>query len=159
VKGEALRLESMLARGDTALGDSGAAAGEKRLSGREIRRRLFELAIHHANPDFDAAAISRYAQLLCRNAGPDSVRYLNWGRAAGAQRAVARMRDSLAAAVAEISEGEKKESRSSEKLKKELKVTLRQIDSLTTVIAAQQETIAKLQKVDVMMEQHRNKIH
>jgi hypothetical protein len=161
IKKEAARLEALLAKGDTAASDSIArtdTTAAKKLSGPEIRRRLFELSIHYANPDYDLDKISTYAQSLSRLSGPDSLRYLDWGRAANEQKALVRKRDSLATALCDIFEGEKKESRTVERLKKEIKAYSQQLDSLNAVIAAQGETIAKLQKVDIMMEQQRRKI-
>jgi hypothetical protein len=161
---EAARLETLLAKGDTvpsgsiAASDSTDTAAAKRLPGLEIRRRLFELSIHHANPDYDLDKISNYALLLSRCGGPDSLRYLDWSRAANEQKALVRKRDSLATAITDILEGEKKEFRTVEKLKKEIRTYLQQIDSLAAVITVQKETIAKLQRLDVMMEQQRKKI-
>ena len=161
VKEAAARLDALLAKGDTISSDSSDrvdstdTTAAERLSGLEIRCRLFELSIHHANPDYDLDKISEYASFLLRNGGPDSIRYLNWGRAAQEQKALVLKRDSLAAAVVE---GGKKESRSAEKLKKEIKNYVKQLDSLNAVITGQRETIMKLQKLDVMMEQQRSKI-
>ena len=163
VKKEAARLESLLTAGDTAssasncITDSTDMAAAKKLSAFEIKRRLFELSIHHANPDYDVEKILGYISFLRRSADPDSLRYLNWGRAVMEQKALARERDSLTTVISDIFEGEKKESRSAEKLKKEIKVYLKQCDSLNAVIINQQETIMKLQKLDVIMEQQRSK--
>ncbi len=158
VKKEAARLETLLAAGDTTSSDSGGmtdSTAAQTLSAVDIRRRLFELSIHCANPDYDFDKICKYASFLCRHGGPDSLRYLNWGRAVREQKALLRERDSLETA---ISKEEKKESRSMENLKKEIKGYLKQRDSLNAVITAQQEMIMKLQKLDVMMEQQRSKI-
>jgi hypothetical protein len=160
VKNESARLEALLKVGDTTGGivSSTGAAAAARLSGIEIKRRLFELSIHCANPDYNLDKILEFASFLCQTGGPDSLRYLNWGRAAREQKALVRERDSLKAALSDIFQGEKKESKSMEKLKKEIKVYVRQCDSLSAVITNQQETITKLQKLDVMMERRRSTI-
>ncbi len=161
VKNEAARLEALLTAGDTVssgITHATDTAVMKKLSGIEIRRRLFELSVHHANPDYNFDKTLEYASFLVRRGGPDSLRYLNWSRAVGERKALVRERDSLKTAVSDIAQGEKKESRSAEKLKKEIKGYLRQCDSLNAVITNQQETIMKLQKLDVMMEQRRSKI-
>ena len=165
IKKETVRLEALLAGGDTIAVDSTVKpvsphpAAAKKLSGLEIRRRLFELSIHHAAADYDLDKISAYAFLLRSSGGPDSLRYLNWDRAAHEQKTLVRKRDSLTAAIAGIFENEKKESKSLEKLKKEIRGYQKQLDSLHAVINLQRESIAKLQKIDLLMEQQRRKIH
>jgi hypothetical protein len=164
VKEEIARLETLLKRGDTASSLSGRikypadSAAWKKPSALEITRRLFELSVHHANPDFDIDRIITLASHLGPAGGPDSLRYINWERAAQKHKALLRERDSLAAAVSGISEREKKDSRSMEGIKKEMKACGKQRDSLSAVIAIQRETIMKLQKVDVMMEQQRSTV-
>jgi hypothetical protein len=164
VKEETARLERLLKRGDTtclnsiSIKNSTNSAEAKKPSGLEIKRRLFELSIHHANPDDNIDKIINYASFLSQNGGPDSLRYLNWGRAAQEKKSLIRERDSLETAISDIFEREKKESKSMETLKKEIKGYLKQRDSLNAVITIQQETIMKLQKIDVMMEQQRSKI-
>lgn len=164
VKEETARLEALLAAGDTITSDSGGMAdptdttAAKKFSALEIKQRLFELLIHSANPDYDFDKIFEYVSFLYQHGGPDSLRYRNWGRAVREQKALLRQRDSLEHVVSDISEGDKKASRSMENFRKEIKVYLKQRDSLTAVIAAQEETISKLQKLDVMMEQRRSKI-
>ena len=67
VKEAAARLDALLAKGDTISSDSSDrvdstdTTAAERLSGLEIRCRLFELSIHHANPDYDLDKISEYA--------------------------------------------------------------------------------------------------
>jgi hypothetical protein len=164
VKKESARLEALLTAGDTAssassgITDSTDSAAAKKLSGLEIKRRLFELSIHCANPDCNLDKTLGYVSFLSRNGDPDSLRYLNWGRAIREQKALVRERDSLKTVISDIFQEGKKESRSAEKLKKEIKAYLKQCDSLNSVITNQQETIIKLQKLDVMMEQQRSKI-
>ena len=164
VREEISRLEALLAAGDTTASDSGGIADStdttsaKKLSALAINRRLFELSIHGANPDYDFDKIFKYVSFLYQHGGPDSLRYRNWGRAVREQKALLQQRDSLENVISGLSEGDKKASRSVENLKKEIKVYLKQLDSLTAVITSQQETITKLQKLDVMMEQRRSKI-
>ncbi len=168
IREETARLEALLARGDTSvpnvngIADSTDPAVAEMPSGLDIRRRLFELSIHHANPECNLDRILGYASLLYLRGGPDTINYLNWSRAIKEQKALLRERDSLEAAFGDFSatseEKDKKESRSVENLKKEIKTYLQQRDSLTAVIATQQEMIMKLQKLDVMMEQQRSKI-
>ncbi|MBN1578354.1 MAG: hypothetical protein JW913_17465 [Chitinispirillaceae bacterium] len=164
VKKETARLEALLAALDTTPSDSSGptdstdTAAAKKLSALEINQRLFELSIHRANPDYDFNKIFEYVSFLYQHGGPDSLRYLNWGRVVREQKALLRERDSLETAISEIFEGEKKESKAVENLKNEVKVYLRQRDSLNAVITVQQETIMKLQNLDVMMEQQRSKI-
>ncbi|MBN1309584.1 MAG: hypothetical protein JXA18_16810 [Chitinispirillaceae bacterium] len=164
VKEETARLEALLAAGVATSPDSSGetdstdTAAAKKLSALEIKRRLFELSIHRANPDYNVDKIFDYVSFLYQHGGPDSLRYLNWGRVVREQKALVRTRDSIAAAVSAISEADAKASRSVEHLKKEIKRVLKQCDSLTAVITDQQEMIAKLQKLDVMMERQRRKI-
>jgi len=160
IQKEAARLAQLLTDGDTissylrGKADSTDKIKAKKISGLEIRLRLFELSIHHANPDRNLDKIVGYASFLLNSGGPDSLRYLNWSQVARDRKALVRERDSLKSV---ISEGEKKDSRCAEKLKKEIKAGLKQLDSLNAVIAVQQETIMNLQKLDVMMEQQRSK--
>jgi hypothetical protein len=158
VKEEAARLEALLAAGDTASADSPDTVAAKKFSGLEIRKRLFELSIHHANSDYNFDRIFEYVSFLFQHGGPDSLRYLNWGRVVREQKTLLSERDSLEAVISALSNGDKKDSISVGNLKKEIKVYMKQCDSLTTVITTQQEMILKLQKLDVMMEQQRNKI-
>ena len=159
------RLEMLLENGDTATaaGDTGSDSGDtsatRQLSGLEIRMQLFELATHHANPEYDLDRIFNLLTFLYQNGGPDSARYLNWGRAVREQRACIQQRDSLETRISTIVSGsEKRESRAVENLKKELGNAAKQRDSLSEVITGQRETIMKLQKLDVMMERQRSKI-
>jgi hypothetical protein len=164
VKKETARLEALLEEekekslnfgGNADTADTTSAG---RLSTLEIVQRLFELSIHRANPDYNIDNIFRYVSFLYQHGGPDSLRYRNWGRAVQEQKSLLRQRDSLANVISAISREDKKESRSVENLKKELRGYVKQCDSLTSVISIQKETIMKLQKLDVMMEQQRSKI-
>jgi hypothetical protein len=165
IREEIARLEAIVAKGDTARPrPAGTCVGAdstmpKKPSGLEIRRRLFELAIHCANPDLDLDKIIVYAYFLGNNDGADSLRYFNWTRIAREQNGLIRQRDSLQNVVSEIIEQEKKEAKSAENLKKDIKAYVKLRDSLNAVIADQQEKMMKLQKVDVMMEQQRTKSH
>jgi hypothetical protein len=164
VKGEIARLEKLLMDGDTVIPalnrqtDSTDTIPNNALSAFEIKQRLFELTIHNANPDYDIQKIFDYVSFLYQHGGPDSLRYLNWGRVVREQKALVEKRDSLEATISAISKGERRESRTVRKLREDIKLYLQQHDSLSAVIRTQQETITKLQKLDVLMEQQRSKI-
>jgi hypothetical protein len=108
--------------------------------------------------EYDLNKIFNYVSFLYQHGGPDSLRYLNWGRVVREQKKLIRERDSLETVIASLSEGERQESRLLKKLRNEKRTYLKQRDSLNAVIISQQETILKLQKLDIMMERQRNKI-
>ncbi len=161
---ETNRLEALLAGVKARSTDSAAktdpadtaATGE--LSALEIIMRLFELSIHHASPAHDPEKISGYVSYLCLHGGPDSPRYLNWRRTLRDHSMSLRARDSLEELITAAYEGEKREARTIDRLKLEMKIATKQRDSLNAVIGAQEETISRLRKLDIMMEQQRNKI-
>jgi hypothetical protein len=164
VKEETARLEALLKAENATSPDSGAMTGPAdttaapQLSELGIKERLFELSIHHANPDYDFDKIFDYVSFLYQHGGPDSLRYLNWGRVVREHKALMRERDSLDTVISAISEGDKKDSATVENLKNELKAYSKQLDSLNAVITSQQKMITDLQKLDVIMEQQRSKI-
>lgn len=135
-----------------------STAAEK-LSSLELYQRLFELSIHHANPDYDIKKMYEYVTHLYQYGGKDSLRYLNWGRVVRDQEKLFKERDSLLSVVNDVSDDGEKQSGLIDKLNRERKNCLKQLDSLNSVITAQRETIQKLQKLDVLMEQRRNNIH
>ncbi|MBN1756734.1 MAG: hypothetical protein JW863_00355 [Chitinispirillaceae bacterium] len=124
----------------------------------EIYRRLFELSIHHANPEYDPEKIYDYLTYLYQHGGEDSLRYLNWGRVVRDRESLLKERDSLANMVSDVSQDEKKKSGLISKLNRERKDCQQRLDSLNAVITSQRKTIQKLQKLDVLMEQRRNNI-
>lgn len=158
------RLTALLAAGDTVCRDPGCRGDStdtitgNRLTALEIKWRLFELAIHHANPVFDLDTIFDYVSFLYQQGGPDSLRYLNWGRVAREFKMYVHSRDSLEGIITGITEGEEEGSRQMKKLKEQKREYIRQCDSLNAVIASQKEMIMKLQKLDVMMEKQRTRI-
>jgi hypothetical protein len=164
VKDEIAKLETMLATADSEQPDSIVAADSSdtlnvnHWTALEIRQRLFELLIHHANPDYNIDKILAQASFLYQHGGPDSLRYRNWGRVVRDIKLLLQERDSLMAAFTIATENGKKDSVIAENLKREVKSFVKQCDSLNAVITTQQEMITKLQNLDVLMEQQRNKI-
>jgi hypothetical protein len=154
---ERARLEKMLET-KTHLSPDSADSGKVTLSELEIKQRLFELSIHHSNRKFSPQEVYKYITYLYQNGAPDSLRYLNWGRIIREQEMLAHQKDSLESVMSALSGEEQKQSELVEKLRRESRNCLSDRDSLTTVIAAQKETIQKLQKLDVLMEQQRSKI-
>ena len=124
----------------------------------ELHRQLFELYIHHANPDYDGKKIYTCLTYLYQHGGEDSLRYLDWGRAVRDRESLMKERDSLANEVNDVSQDERKKSGLISRLFRERKTCESRIDSLTAVITAQQKTIQKLQKLDVLMERRRNNL-
>ncbi len=162
VKEEITRLQALLAAGDTLPSDKAGKSDEnaesKKLTGIEIRERLFELSIHSSNPEFNFDKILEYASFLYQNGGSDSLRYRNWGRAVREYDLIRKQRDSLADIITQSLKAQKNTLETTENLKKEIKTYIKQRDSLIAVINSQQETITKLQKLDLIMEQQRTRI-
>lgn len=154
---ERIRLVKMLET-KTPLSPDSADSAKEILPDLEIKRRLFELSIHHSNREFSLQEVYNYITYLYQHGAPDSLRYLNWGRIIREQETLIQQRDSLGRVVSELSGEEEKRNGLVSKLRRVKKKYQVQCDSLDSVIAAQKETIQKLQKLDMLMEQQRSKI-
>ena len=162
VTNEMERLEKLLQEHDSSSVLSGkrddSTTDTSPLSELAIKQRLFELSIHRANPDFNADEIYTYLTFCYQHGGPDSLRYLNWGRVIREYRAVLQEQDSLERSIAGFSKEKSRKNGRVRRLVQEKRDCIRKQDSLKTIINQQKETIQKLQKLDVLMEEQRSKI-
>ncbi len=131
------------------------------ISKERILKDLFELSIHRNNPKPDYQKAYTYAASLYKMKTRHHFYYLNWGRMLNNYFMLNTEKDSLIIvkdSLLQAIEGESKKSKSLQSNLYNLRKQTKQIDSLSTLITDQKETIEKLKKLDVMMEKQRSKI-
>lgn len=139
---------------DTTLADSADTA----LTKEKIMINLFELSIHRSNPDPDYHKAYAYAALLYNMKTKARLYYLNWGRVLSNHFKLTTEKDSLIQENDSLLMEIENNSKTSTSLRYTLQKHSKQIDSLSVLIKEQNETIEKLKKLDLMMEQQRSKI-